>query len=421
MDVLFDICKIAAVFACLIGGTRRLGMAGALGLGVCVFALLSGLPPAGYVLASRRVFTSGQFWFLEAIVLCLLTFTEVFVRSGLCDRMVRGLETYIVSARARLVVFPMLLALLPVPGGALLSCPMVDSASKSITGLNQERLAVINYWFRHCLETVWPFYPGFILVCAMGDVDVFTLPVQMLPMPVLTLCGGWFFLLRHISLSAPHVPGDTSPRELLIGGLPLAVTIGCAIASLVLGKATGASIFKDWAFVFAPIAGMLCCLGLSGRGPSLVWQCMRSPRVSPMLLLLIAVFYFKEFLAETGFIDPFVAFTQAYDLLPLVFVIIPFMAGLALGLYAGFVALSFPVLMPMLAADPALWNERLPYIVLAVIAGQVGQLLSPTHACFMFSCEYFKARLGTTWRSLLPPATLVMAGGIAWFFIRTHA
>ncbi len=418
MEILYDVVKIGVVFGCLICGTKKLGMAAALGLGVLGFALLSGLPPASYLRVTGSVLTGQSFWYLEVMMICLLTFTETFVKSGQCDRMVHGLEAYVTSPKTRLILFPMLLALLPAPGGAILSCPMVDSAGKSMRGLNNERLAVINYWFRHVLETVWPFYPGYLLVCVMGSVSMATLPLYTFPIMLASLLGGWIFLLRGITLDATHAEDQKkSVSEIVMGAMPLLVTVLVGLISVLLSSLTGIGFFRDWAFAIAPVMGTVVCLFMTGRSPRLALECATAPRVRQILLLMIAIFYFKEFLAETRFIEPFVEVTKVYNLLPLVFIVVSFIGGLAVGLYAGFVAICFPVLMPMLEASPALWDNRIAYVFLAVLFGQMGEQLSPTHACFMFSCGYFKAHLGGTWRRLLLPVALVMILGYCWFLM----
>ena len=402
MEILYDLFKIGVVFACLIFGTKRLGMALALGIGVLGFALFSALPLESYLRATRAVATGQSFWYLEIMLLCLLTFTEIFVKSGQCDRMVHSLEAYVSSPKTRLILFPMLMSLLPAPGGALLSCPMLEYAGKNIHGLNNERLAVINYWFRHVLETVWPFYPGYILVCVIGQLNIATLPLYTFPTTVIILFSGWIFLLRGIRLAdTAETPRQKSISAVLVSTLPLSVTILAALAAMLLARLTGLAFFKDWAFAFAPIMGTLTCLLMTGSSPRLVWDCMTSPKVRQILLLMISIFYFKEFLAESNFIEPFVRLTQTYDLLPLVFAGVAFIGGLAMGLYAGFVALCFPVLMPMLEVSPALWDNRIAYIFLAILFGQMGMMLSPTHVCFMFSCGYFKAHIGGTWRKMV--------------------
>ena len=70
-----------------------------------------------------------------------------------------------------LVIFPVLIGLLPMSGGAILSAPMVKSM-----GMHHKQygahLSYINYWFRHIREYGWPLYPGILLATALSGVDL---------------------------------------------------------------------------------------------------------------------------------------------------------------------------------------------------------------------------------------------------------
>ncbi len=57
---------------------------------------------------------------------------------------------------------PALIGMLPMPGGAIFSAPLVDSVDDNDELFSSEKAAV-NYWFRHIWEYWWPMYPGVIL------------------------------------------------------------------------------------------------------------------------------------------------------------------------------------------------------------------------------------------------------------------
>ena len=416
MELAFHGVKLALVFAFLLLGSKRLGIGFALALGVLSFGLLSGMGPVSFGRIIAQVSADTAFWRLTSMVFCLVVFADVFVATGHCDRMVKSLEAYITSPLGRLTVYPVMLGLLPMPGGAILSCPMVKSSARHIDGLNEQRMATINYWFRHILEAVWPFYPGFIMVCALAEVSAVDLPRYVWPLTVSSALGGWLFLLRGIRL-APDAPKgqDKSLAEVLHGALPLLITLAVTALCLAAGKLLGMPLLEHYAFAFGPISGIVANVVDGRHSPLLVLRCMLTPKVGQTMLILVVIFLFNRILETSGFIEAVLNFTRGTSMLPLLFMVVPFISALATGLYFGFVALSFPLLMPLLQASPELWDNRLAYVALAVFFGQAGQMLSPAHACLVFSCGYFDVHVGKVWQKLLAPVLLNVLVGLVVF------
>src|SRR5262245_21057910 len=121
------------------------------------------------LLAGKRLGDSARLWADAASSSDTLMFTGVcagvFVLSSilthgghlavLCD----FASALIPSRRFRVAVMPALVGLVPMPGGAVVSAPLIDrslgSAEVSATDKN-----LINYWFRHVWEVSWPLYPS---------------------------------------------------------------------------------------------------------------------------------------------------------------------------------------------------------------------------------------------------------------------
>ena len=133
--------------------------------------------------------------------------------SGQGRRLVLSLERIIRWPRVPLIIFPAMVGLLLMPGGALFSCPMLEEADQ---GLNIEpgRKVLINYWFRHIWEVSWPLYPGYVLVSSLLGLDLPTLLRYTFPIVVMAVVIGWFFLMRDILPPRPARPtaGPKSAR-----------------------------------------------------------------------------------------------------------------------------------------------------------------------------------------------------------------
>jgi hypothetical protein len=66
---------------------------------------------------------------------------------------------------ASLVLIPAAIGLVPLPGGALFSAPLVGQSTENSS--SPEWKAAVNYWFRHILEYWWPLYPVVIVTLSI--------------------------------------------------------------------------------------------------------------------------------------------------------------------------------------------------------------------------------------------------------------
>ena len=82
--------------------------------------------------------------------------------AGQMQRLLENFRGLITNIRINLIIFPALIGLLPMPGGAIFSAPMVKDLGRK-SGFSGDKLSFVNYWFRHIWEYCWPLYPGVLL------------------------------------------------------------------------------------------------------------------------------------------------------------------------------------------------------------------------------------------------------------------
>ena len=156
LDTLLALGKISLAFGLiLVGVSRKWGLWPSILLGALAMGPLFGLSPVGTVLAMGKAALAEKFLLLLAVVTAILVLSDAQEYTGQGRRLVTGLESYMRSPRVRLVFFPALIGLLPMPGGAIFSCPMVRDTAAD-TNLTNEQKGLINYWFRHIWEISWP-------------------------------------------------------------------------------------------------------------------------------------------------------------------------------------------------------------------------------------------------------------------------
>ena len=145
------------------------------------------------LISATRVQTIG----LALIVGMILVMSKIMEESGHMDRLVKSLRSLTNDERTVGAVMSAMIGLLPMPGGALVSAPMVET-SLSKHSIPGEQKTVLNYWFRHIWEFWWPLYPGVILAVALLEVETWNFMILMAPMTLVSIAAGILYILRPI-------------------------------------------------------------------------------------------------------------------------------------------------------------------------------------------------------------------------------
>ncbi|MBV5323544.1 DUF401 family protein, partial [bacterium] len=105
--------------------------------------------------------------FLTGLVLAFIMMMEHQLRTtGMLKQMVVSLSNALPDRRMVMAALPAMIGMLPSPGGAVFSAPMVAEAAEGVVA-SPEQKALINYWYRHIWEYISPLYPGIILAAGL--------------------------------------------------------------------------------------------------------------------------------------------------------------------------------------------------------------------------------------------------------------
>ena len=372
---------------------------------------------------------------MGVLVVFLLSLCSAMQVSGQMDRIVSLSKAMLRRPILAMAALPSLIGLLPMPGGALFSAPMVESAAKG-TAVPGGRLSAINYWFRHIWEHWWPLYPGVLLAAMLTESDLGTFIAFQIPLGLFAVSSGLLIFRGihpdlHIA-SPPAAPGTKRSLVLATSSIWVALAVwGVATAAVKLllggdGAVSGPGpvdpdqVALATARKFAPIT--------VGLIVSLVWTVrvnrIDRPAIRKIfarkgmydLILLIVSIMVIQFMLERVDAAAGVARELAELRVPIVLVVImlPLMAGITTGLAVGFVGASFPIVIALVQALPEGTPMR-PYLVLAYASGHLGQMLSPLHVCHVVSNRYFKTSYGPVYRRIVPSAILMAALSFAYF------
>ena len=136
-----------------------------------------------------------------------------------------------------------------------------------------------------------------------------------------------------------------------------------------------------------------------------IWRALRRGTEFQIVTLIVGVGAYKHLLDAAAIVDAIPPFLLRMNL-PEVVVIaaVPLIIGLITGVTLAFIAVSFPLLIPLMGGP----DVNMELVMLGFAAGFVGCLLSPVHLCLVLTREYFGASWGGIYRMLLPACAAIM-------------
>ena len=352
---------------------------------------------------------------LVAIICLILVVSQLMKVSGQLDRIVEKFVAIVQDAATVSVVMPALIGLLPMPGGALFSAPMVETAVAGCS-LSQDRKTAVNYWFRHIWEFWWPLYPGVVLAVSLLQVEMWRFILIQAPLTLVAVAAGTVFLLRPLRESRSRSNSRNLQLQLLGSflweAMPIMVVIVCIVFLALLRSLlvlSGVSINLPSALPL--ILGLLACLVWVMRVNRLGFRdflaALLHRNTVPMLLLIFGIMAFKGALIDSQAVLEIREEMVHYQIPVLIVVVaMPFISGLITGITIGFVGATFPLLVPLFVGLSPL--DFLLHASLAYVSGYVGMMLSPVHICLLVTKDYFKASLAASYRHIYKPAAAVM-------------
>ena len=345
--------KVIGAFCLMLVGIRnRLGLALSILAGGWFMGLVCGLPATVLLKTSGLALTQEKFLFLVAIVGSILVLSDALEKSGQSTRLMGVLSGYLVRPRLRLIFFPALIGLLPMPGGAIFSAPMVKAVSANMSLGNEDKV-VINYWFRHVWEMAWPLYPGIILTVALADIPISALISRSWPGVVAMFAIGWFFFLRPGVLDTGILQQEAarakgSLRKIATEGLPLIIAIVGAIGLETLLSRYAPSISFEWGVITALVGAILCVMAQNQLGVAFLSSVLRKRSLWTMLMVVAAIFVFKDVMQAAGIVQAMAESAGGGVALFAAAVFLPFLVGMVAGINVAFVGATFPLLLGLL-------------------------------------------------------------------------
>ncbi|MDD5426884.1 MAG: DUF401 family protein [candidate division Zixibacteria bacterium] len=343
--------------------------------------------------------SSQRFIALTAVICLITTLGSLLKELGYLQRMAQSCRSFYGGKKTATALLPPLVGLMPMPGGALLSAPLVDEILAE-SRYSPEFKCATNYWFRHVVEHFMPIYPGMILTEAVTGLPAGKVAVLQAPLAVIMITLGLVFFIRKIDNGNELRPEGIKNTWRAIQGI--LTTLWPVVMVLFLY-----AVF-DINMALAALITVGLMILVNRPSKSILLLSLKKGFSFNLVFLVFGILSFQTILDLSGAIASIEKLSTAYNFPEeAIIILVCFAAGILTGMYAAYVALGYSLLAGFLF-QPVIVPEN---ILLAFLSGYIGMMLSPTHLCLIVTNEYFKSDLIKVLRKLLIPALLLGIGG----------
>ena len=345
--------------------------------------------------------TGYLFVTLTVLVISVNVLGAAMKETGVSQRLVPALQGLFRSRRFALAAIPMMMGMLPTPGGIMLSAPMVRDLGDRI-GVDRSRLAAINFFFRHQWESVWPLFPAVPLIQSMFGISAFVLISHNMAIMLAGTLGGVIFLLLS---GIPPKNRENQSHGLFMNNIRNFTHAFWPIA-LVAALYAGLNLSPAVTILLAIFIFLIL-----HKVPLNRWAKLFKSGAEPdFALLIFGALLFKLNLQAGQAIPAVVQLFSEMNVPPYFLIFfLPLLVGFLTGVTMPTVAITFPFLMPFIGTGQ---ETKVELETLAFSGLVCGLLLTPVHLCLALSASYFEAPLVKIVLKLLVPVIFVAAAGI---------
>lgn len=361
-----------------------------------LLALLSGLGIGGLWEILLTTATSQKTLDTCGAVFTIGILGGLLGRYGILDKVVDNLGDLISSRKVIAMIIPALMGMMPVPGGAIMSVPFIDTLGEDIE-LSQPRKSAVNLVFRHMSMMVMPYSTALLMVASiMPNVGIYDLIPYNFIFMLLIFIAGYFCFIKDVPVIQEH-KAQPSFKKFMNFMLYMSPVYVCIILNFALGVPIYLGAILSFVIVYflsdkqdffgklkasmnfgliGTIFGVMLLQNVIGRLDDLLalFASMVGTGISGMIMLALGGWFFA------------------------------FITGMSMTPYG--------ILLPLIVALPLSDSATLAFVYAVFIASYVGYYFSPLHLCQVFTNEYLKVETGELYREYKQYFILTVIAGI---------
>jgi len=376
-----------------------------IGIAICVCALvmaiLAGLGPAEMLLVvTDHVLVPAKL--KQLVIVSEISIIGVLLkRYKIMDQVLDHLLKLIYSRRLVLMAVPALIGMLSVPGGAIMSAPMIDELGES-ANISKTHRAIINLIYRHIAMNLMPYTTGFLLVLALApQVNLYHLVGLNLLFMTQYVLAGYFFYIRPIPEKKGHEGKFAWSHlwQLLKYTTPITIAI---LLNLIWGVP----------FYIGMLVNLLA-LYLLHPTKHFLADAARSFNFH-VLYALIGVYLIQGIVSRMSMLTASLTAILSNPETVLVGIV-----GISFffGTITGFQPTALGIILPILAVLPLSLNRLLLFCHFTFAWAFIGYFFSPLHLCQLFTCTFMGVKTSDLYKAYWKFFLALIATQIVNYFI----
>jgi integral membrane protein (TIGR00529 family) len=329
------------------------------------------------------------------------------------NKLIFSLKT-LFSHKITIGLIPAIYGLMPVPGGALFSAPLVDKEGIKLH-LKKNQRNFINVWFRHIWFPIYPISSAMILICSKDftgldyDIGLYKLIIANIPSFILFIIIGGIFLRIFTAKTKEEneilKKNYTGLKYLLIPTAPIILYIVVYVLNIYYPFVNVQQIQKS-IFIFGLFLSFIFLFIFTKIHYKNYLKILKKSFSFNIAFTIFGIMIFREMFEITQINKILADMIQTLPFPPLLIIIlIPLLLGLITGYNLGAIALSYVVI------EPLFYSTNINIIGLTsiiFISSFVGYLISPIHLCNVVSSDHFKTDTTRMYKMYIPSVLIIL-------------
>ncbi len=349
--------------------------------------------------------------FLMGMSLTVASFAELYRITEYVTSLGKALMIKLRNPLISLSLIPAVIGLMPVAGGALMSAPIVGAIG-SITGMSEDLMIFTNVWFRHTIFLVYPISSLIVTVSAMTGYSVISIALIQAPVMAFMIATGLILTYRGVGVKGIRSSDAVPEYSLKATSAPLIVGITASI----LLKEGGKYIFpgNPYSNLLMPLGvflGYLTLALIAKPSRKKILESVINWKVAGVTAAGYSIMFLQNAMKVSGASASLTGVITSSGIPQLlVEILLPGIFGFITGSTLTGIVITLSILSTVT-------HLGLASISLIYVSAYMMYIWSPAHLCLVYTAQYFRRPITSSYRYMIPATLLTLTASIAYLLL----